>query len=101
LNKIILLNLIGEGPVGIHDNFVGKETMLDDYREMNKKIASSNNIEYMDVRQAFLNEIPEGNQPNEGIVTVDGEHPNEYGTDVMVKIFTPVLKAWLDSRGVR
>ena len=69
--------------------------MLDDYRNMTRDIAVSRGAEYVDVRQAFQNEIPEDWIFYKGIVTCDGEHENEYGTEIVASLFATSLQKWL------
>jgi len=96
---------------------------LNNYRSVTQAIISkynngSNNngmIPYMDIRQAFLDEISavgycDLNFANlcvngsatgafyqtcgAGVVTVDGEHPNQRGAELMAALYANVLNSW-------
>ena len=72
--------------------------MLEDYKKMNMQVSAAFGVEYVDVRTAFLNEIPSyWFFIPYGIVTVDGEHENSHGTDILVDLFTQALDRYLKS----
>ena len=79
--------ILGEGPIGKTFRFWGTRDVVLAYEDMTRSIVKSYNIEYMDIRQAFLNTIPTWYQIflflcialkrwyfNQGIITQDGEH---------------------------
>ena len=66
-----------------------KFQMLNEYRDINIAIATSFNMDYIDVRSVFLGSMRDGQDP-----TKDGEHPNELGTILLAKIFSKVIKYW-------
>eukprot|EP01041_Mallomonas_annulata_P008160 gene8160-16776_t len=67
-----------------------KTSMLNAYRDINIAIANSFDMEYIDMRTAFLNEINAGYSPTEG----DGEHPNNHGSAVIAKLFVEAQHKW-------
>ena len=83
--------MIGERWLGNQN----KETMLNDYREINRNISSLYNITYVDIRQAFLERTPKHNLIYKHYLTVDGEHENEAGTDLVAFLFSQILNDWL------
>jgi len=89
--------VLGEGPIGTPDRFKNKTQMLDDYREINKQVASSfANVPYIDVRQAFLDAIAEKDWKFYSLyTTVDGEHPNQRGTTIEADLFAQQINAWM------
>eukprot|EP01041_Mallomonas_annulata_P001120 gene1120-2179_t len=66
-----------------------KTSVFDAYKDINIAIANSFDMEYIDMRTAFLNEINADRNP-----IVDLEHPNEHGTDIIAKLFVEALWAW-------
>ena len=85
--------LIGERPRGFND----KDLQLDAYRRINRRIASSLKVTYIDTRRIFLARRPAGTPPDvdRGLLTEDGEHLNEHGAIVAGELFVRSLDAWL------
>ena len=77
--------------------YLNKIKMLDDYRAINKAMAREFNVSYIDVRQAFVDAIPPYWHFYSGYVTVDGEHENERGTQIVAELFAANLLPWLQS----
>ena len=77
------------------ERFFDKEPMLDAYTIMNKQVASSFKIPYIDVRAAFLAYVPWFQLCYSLCVTFDGEHENERGTKIVSKMFAQTLSEWL------
>ena len=90
--------ILGEGPVGLPGRFFNKTSMLDDYRVLTRVVAEANSVPYIDMRAAFLNAIPFWWLLPSGVVTVDGEHPNDTGTGIEAQLFAATINAWLYSR---
>lgn len=88
---------------------------LNNYRSVTKEIIAKYNIPYMDIRQAFLDEISAAGFCNlnfanlcvngsatgafnqdcgAGVVTVDGEHPSQRGAELMAALYANVLNSW-------
>eukprot|EP01041_Mallomonas_annulata_P004561 gene4561-9068_t len=67
-----------------------KEEILDDCREINKEIARSFDMEYIDVRGAFLSEQRAGRNP----LLPDREHPNDHGSWIIAKLFVNTMLNW-------
>ena len=67
-----------------HYKFIveGKEAMLDAYRDMTKRIVEKYDGIYIDIREAFLEETKDKTW-FEGWVTMDGEHPNYKGVEII------------------
>ncbi len=85
--------VIGERPRGLN----GKDPQLDAYRRMNRRIASSLKVAYIDTRRLFFAKRPAGASPtlDRGLLTEDGEHLNQHGADVAGDLFVRSLDAWL------
>lgn len=69
----------------------GKENMLDAYRQMNIDVAKEFRMQYIDVRSAFQAAISSGRSPT---IYGDGEHPNNYGTEIIAKLFAKAIIDW-------
>lgn len=54
-------------------------------------------VQYIDIRNRFLEAIPSWWDFRGGWVTVDGEHPNERGTWIEAKLFADQLNLWLEA----
>ena len=51
--------VLGEGTMlGAPQRFWNKKKMLDDYRQMNREVAESHGVKYVDVREAFITRRP-------------------------------------------
>jgi len=88
--------LLGEGvvcPSRIHKN-----DMLDDYRVFTQTITEAHQLNYIDMRQAFLDAVPSNWLFCSGVVTVDGEHPNERGTIIEANLFAKQINAWYEDQ---
>lgn len=88
--------LIGEAPRGQNP----KDGMLDDYRRINRAVARSANVAYVDTRRAFLAQLaPQAasGQPKMRL-TEDGEHLNDAGAAVALRQFVAAIDAWLRAR---
>jgi dipeptidyl aminopeptidase/acylaminoacyl peptidase len=85
--------LIGERPRRRNQ----KDTQLNAYRNMNRRIASSLKITYIDTRRAFFAQRPPGMSPDvdRGLLTEDGEHLNARGVSIVQALFVQALDAWL------
>jgi lysophospholipase L1-like esterase len=88
--------LIGEAPRGKNP----KDGMLDEYRRMNRAVARSANVPYVDTRRAFLEQLTrqlaagQDRQP----LTEDGEHLNAAGAALAQQQFVAALDWWLRAR---
>ena len=92
--------ILGEGWLGKPQYFWFKREMLDDYREINRNVASAYNVPYVDIRQAFLDAIPHWHIYYKNYLTTDGEHENEAGTNIiasMFAMFASALAKWLET----
>jgi lysophospholipase L1-like esterase len=86
--------LIGERPRRRNE----KDGQLDAYRRINRRVASSMKIEYIDTRQAFFARRPPGAplDVDRGLLTEDGEHLNDLGAEVAQTLFVRAIDAWLN-----
>jgi len=85
--------LIGEKPRRRNE----KDPQLDAYRAINRRVAASLRIEYVDTRQAFFARRPL-NSPatvDRGLLTEDGEHLNEHGVALARSLFVRALDIWV------
>ena len=87
--------LLGEGPLGLPGRFANKTQMLDDYRVLTRAAADEVGVPYIDMRQAFLDDIPAWWLIYAGWVTIDGEHPNDRGTKIEAELFATTINGWL------
>ena len=87
-NHTDIIAISGPGVLGeqgimtlfLSGRFRGKESMLNDYRDINKRVAAMYNIPYIDIRSAFQNVIPYWFWIyGRWYVTTDGEHFNGKG----------------------
>jgi lysophospholipase L1-like esterase len=87
--------LIGERPRGRN----AKDLQLDAYRRINRRVASSLKVTYIDTRRAFFAHRPAGASADldRGLLTQDGEHLNEHGAIVAGELFVRSLDQWLSS----
>lgn len=69
--------------------------MLNDYRDINKKIAAEYNISYLDIRKNYLEFIPSYRFFYKYCLTVDGEHENENGLGIIAKNIANILFEWI------
>jgi lysophospholipase L1-like esterase len=85
--------LIGERPHG-HN---AKDAQLDAYRRINRRVARSLGIRYVDTRRAFFAARPPGTPADvsKGLLTEDGEHLNQQGALLVQKMFAEALNNWL------
>ena len=73
-----------------------KTPMLNDYRDMNKKVSADFKLQHIDMRQAFLDDCPDKWIQDGGFDTTDGEHPNDRGTTIEAGLFAKQVQEWLD-----
>jgi lysophospholipase L1-like esterase len=95
--------VLGEGPLFAPLNaplwvYYNKIKMLDRYVRLNQHIAEKLGIQYMNIRQAFLDALPAGRKVYSGCLTTDGNHENNNGAVIVAKIFAEVLYNWLESK---
>jgi lysophospholipase L1-like esterase len=87
--------LIGERPRGAN----AKDPQLDAYRNINRRVASSLKVTYIDTRKAFFAQRPSDAPArlDRGILTEDGEHLNGRGATVAGDLFVRSLDRWLST----
>jgi lysophospholipase L1-like esterase len=96
---ILLLSVFCEGPALIGERPVNhKDKMLDDYREMNRKVASALSIPFVDVRKELKDAIPSYRLAKDGCVTTDGEHLNNRGVAIISYMFAKVTYDWVQKK---
>ena len=69
--------------------------MLEAYKKINQDVAQLFSSPYIDMRQAFLNAITYWPYYS-GMVTADGEHPNNYGSQIIANLFSKQINLWLN-----
>lgn len=87
--------LLGEGPLFSLDYFYRKNRLLNHYREINKNISQENGILYVDIRKALKDSIPSTWIFSMGFCTMDGEHPNERGSQIIAEQFGLAINLFL------
>lgn len=106
--------ILGENEI-VPLNPASNTVKLNNYRSVTKDIIAKYDIPYMDIRQAFLDEISSvgycdlnfanlcvdgsvtgafNQDCGAGVVTVDGEHPNQRGAELMAGLYANVLNDW-------
>ena len=88
--------LLGESVFFKDPYFLHKTPMLNDYRAMNRVVCDFFDVPYMDIRQKFLDAIPSWYLFSYGYLTIDGEHENERGSNIVADSFADALRPWLD-----
>lgn len=85
--------VIGEQPRRLNK----KDAQIAAYRAINRRVASSLKIAYVDSRRAFLARRPAAAPASaaSGLLTEDGEHPNAIGAGVLRTLFVRALDGWL------
>ena len=84
-------NLLGELPEGENS----RDKYLNMYRQINRDVALSYNVTYIDIRQAFLDaDRLKGWDKSVGFLTTDGEHPSEAGSKIEEDLFYNQLELW-------
>lgn len=73
---------------------LAKFDTIEYYKALTQNITISSGLPYMDLRDSFLSNIPNTWQPCEGLVTVDGEHPNEKGTQIEASVLAKQINQW-------
>ena len=92
--------LLGEGPLfGKVSNriFQTKRSMLDDYSIMNQQLALALNVTYIDIRKAYLSQLPSYRLAYSGCLTIDGEHENDNGLRIISKLVAKTILDYIPS----
>ena len=76
----------------------GKNDALNSYSEVNQRIAYDHNITFLDIRSALQQAIPVTQLSYAWCVTIDGEHENIAGTDIVANLFAKTIRGWLEER---
>ena len=87
--------ILGEGPLFPKDFFYRKNKLLNHYREINQNVSLENGVIYLDIRKAFLDFIPSAWIFSMGFCTLDGEHPNERGSQIIAEQFGLAINLFL------
>ena len=93
-----LIAITGPIILGERLSACSKSSMLDEYVEINQKICTAYNITYIDLRKAFLSEIPWYRMVDSGCLTVDGEHENRNGMTIVAKAVAKTVIRWIGTR---
>jgi lysophospholipase L1-like esterase len=86
--------LIGEGVRGAN----ARDTELDAYVEINRRVAAARGVRYLDARSSFLAWLHRhADQTRRGrlLLTEDGEHLNARGTALLARRFLVELERWV------
>jgi lysophospholipase L1-like esterase len=86
--------LLGERPRGRNP----KDHVLDAYAEVNRRLCHAHQAVWVDTRQAafqWLHENALGLDRQSGLLTEDGEHLNQAGTDLVADHMASALGHWL------
>lgn len=90
--------ILGEGSFGLPIQWWGKSKMLEDYHAIKKDIVTSYNVQYIDIRQLFLDALATATSNTLlycGYLTFDGEHENARGTSIIATALADAIKRWL------
>lgn len=90
--KVFILagpSLNGELPRGQNP----KDADLDYFVGLNNRTAALHNITYINTRDMFFANLPEGWDKTKGYLTIDGEHSNDRGTKLLRTAFRKALLA--------
>jgi hypothetical protein len=87
--------LLGEGPLFSLNYFYRKNGLLDQYREITMNSSQENGILYEDIRKALKDSIPSAWIFSMGFCTMDGEHPNERGSQIIAEQFGLAINLFL------
>jgi hypothetical protein len=90
-----LIAITGPIILGERLSACSKSSMLDEYVEINQKICTAYNITYIDLRKAFISEIPWYRMVDSGCLTVDGEHENRNGMTIVAKAVAKTVIRWI------
>lgn len=66
---------------------------LDDYEDMNKRIARSHGVDYIPLRDMFQ-DAEDGYDQKAGHLTIDGQHPTKKGAAIIQKAFKDQILSW-------
>ena len=83
--------LYGEKPHGLNR----RDDILDDYVIINRNAARDLNITYLETRALFWSHLPKDWDQDRGFLTLDGEHMNEAGAQLLVDLFSDLISNWL------
>lgn len=77
-----------------HDGSNAQDEMLDEYSQLSRDIAKSENVQLLDLRRSFLSRLRVGNKENAGasVLTTDGVHLNPDGNKFVAKLMLGALK---------
>lgn len=90
--------LLGESTFLQKPYFRGREGIIKHYISLNEQVAGELNCTFIDMHQHFLRHLPSTWHLSYYYLTLDGEHPNRYGTHIIAQIFGEHLQEWLQKR---
>jgi len=85
-----------EGRLGKPKRFYDKNDIFDEYREMNRLVASEFGVDYLDARTALVSSVPFYWTFYKWWISIDGEHLNYRGSILWANMASDALSAWLD-----
>ena len=91
--------ILGEGPLfkkELYKTIHTRKIMLNEYSEINRNIALQFDITYIDIRQAYLEQLPSYRLAYAGCLTVDGEHENDNGLRIISKLVAKAVFDWIN-----
>ena len=68
--------------------------LFEDYEGINKNLADTENIDYIDLRRHLRDNIPSEKHSRKGYFTTDGEHLNERGNHFLKELFLKHIEHW-------
>ena len=82
-----VLALSGPGMLDRYEGDYHRQVYLEDYRSILMQIAAESHVSYIDIRTPFLS--------SERNPTLDGEHPNALGAEIISQLFAKRLNEWI------
>ena len=92
--------IVGDGPWSFRhtvEEYKTKGEQFDEYRDINRHVATSVNATYIDLRKAYLDSIPSYHRGFRHCVTVDGNHPSTNGAYINAYHISKTLLDWFQS----
>ena len=90
-----------EGPLFKPRRFWDKNSVFDEYRDLNRQVASEFGVDYIDVRTELTNAVPFYWSFYKWWISIDGEHFNYRGTIIVVDLLVEKLYGWLEGKSSR
>ena len=88
----IILGLAGPAVLLDGEGKSRLNSLLESFADIKRRVALENNIQYLDLRAAFLAALAKGENP-----TVDGEHPDIVGTRILADLISRRLQEYMNT----